>query len=294
LGIEERSIVHRGLGEASVGLEPNDVRELQELGLHLAKARAKRGLSQVELAERCALAQTQISYFEAGRRRPTLDQLFRIARALGVSVQRLISGSDRPGTALRDIAIELRDLGIVDLWIKGATVPGAFRRPEELIPLVVASEEPDPRILEAIPAVLLWNKINPTLLQAYALMWGPQTARRLAWLADIALSIRRKGGFPSKHRQDPLVRFVESIPLPNSRQDTWDGLGRPMAKPPTSPIWVRWKISYDATPAEFEKRAQSLAKLRKQLADGTTRAKVVRLRDRPKLHRKPEAGRDAE
>jgi transcriptional regulator with XRE-family HTH domain len=247
-----------------MGLELGELTELKELGLHLAEVRLMRGLSQAELAHRCALAQTQISYFETGQRRPTLDQFFRLARALNVSIQRLISGADRPGTTLRDFAVELRHLGIGDLWIANAAVPAAIRRAEEVIPLAVAGHEPDPRILEAIPAVLAWNEIDPILLRAYALTWGSQTARRVAWLADIVLSILRKRGFPGGCQDKPLSQFVRSIRPPSAEQTIWDDLGRPMAELPTSPAWIRWKINYDASLAEFEKRAEQLAKLREQ------------------------------
>src|SRR5436305_4870971 len=156
-------------GGSNVGLKPGELPELRDLGSFLTAARLERGLSQAELAARCALSQTQISYFEVGQRRPALNQILRIASALDVSIQRLMTGSDRPGIRLSDIAIELRDLGIADLWVKDAVVPAAFRPAEEVIALVVSGQEPDPRILEAIPAVLAWNDINPVLLRAYSL-----------------------------------------------------------------------------------------------------------------------------
>jgi hypothetical protein len=185
-----------------------------------------------------------------------------MARALDVSVQRLMSGSDRPGTELRDIAVELRCLGIVDLWVRGTVVPGGFRRPEEVLALTVAAHEPNPRILEAIPAALAWNEIDPVLLRAYSLTTGSRTARRLAWLADIALAINRKSGFPAGCRTEPLVRFIRSIDLPSAERDVWDDLGHPMKTSPTSPIWKRWRINYAAAPDEFEKRAWHLVELR--------------------------------
>ena len=152
-----------------------------------------------------------------GQRRPTLDQCIRIAKALEVPIQRLIGGSDRPGTELREIAIELRHLGMVDLWVKDAVVPGAFRRAEEVIALAVAGHEPEPRLVEAIPAVLAWNPIDPILLRAYGLTMRPRTARRLAWLADVALAIDRRGGFPGGCRKEPLARLVRIIRAPLAR-----------------------------------------------------------------------------
>jgi transcriptional regulator with XRE-family HTH domain len=237
-------------------------RELEKLGLYLRAARLERKLSQPELASRCALSQAQISYFEAGHRQPTLAQLFRIARALDVSIQKLIAGSDRPGTALREIAVELCNLGVVDLWVKDVVVPCAFRRTEELITLVVSGEEPDPRLIEAIPAVLAWNEIDPSLLQAYGDTGDSRTCRRLGWLADVALAIDRQGGFPGGCRKEPLARFTRIISSISSDKEVWDSLGRPMSKPATSPLWKRWRINYDAALDEFTARAKHLDELR--------------------------------
>ncbi len=249
-----------------MGRDRAESTELRELGSSLAAARLERGLSQAELAARCTLSQAQVSYFEVGQRRPTLDQLLRIARALDAPIQRLITGSDRPGTGLCEIALELRNLGLVNLWVKDASVPGAFRRGEEVIALAVSGYEPDPRIIEAIPAALAWNEIDPDLLRAYSLTTttGPRTARRLAWLADIALAIDRRGGFPGGCRRESLDRFIQIIGATASDPDAWDHLGRPTARPPTSPIWKRWRISYEADLGRFAQRAQHLAELRRR------------------------------
>ena len=112
--------------------------ELSNLAELLTAARQETGLSQIELAVRCGLSQAQISYFEVGQRQPSLDQLLRIARTLGSPVQKLLTGADRPGIELRDLVLELRSLGLVDLWVNSPIVPGAFRSPEEVISLAVA------------------------------------------------------------------------------------------------------------------------------------------------------------
>ncbi len=238
--------------------------ELQNLGPSLILTRHERGLSQAELATRCGLSQAQVSYFEVGQRRPALDQLLRIARALGCSAQKLLSGSDRPGSRLSDIAVELRHLGLVDLWVREPIVPGAFRASEEVIALAVSASEPDPRIVEAIPAILAWNEISPGVLRAYGLLARPSTLRRLAWLADIALAIENRGGFPGGCRSDLLARFLKIVRISGGGKAEWDDLGRPTAKPPTSPIWKRWRINYDANLSVFEQRARQLLDLQSQ------------------------------
>ncbi len=163
-----------------------------------------------------------------------------------------------------DIAIELRHLGLVDLWVKNAAVPGAFRQPEELMALSVAPEEPEPRILEAVPALLAWNEVDPILLRAYGLTKGTRTARRLAWLAEIALAIDKRGGFPGGCHKESLIRFTRIIRYPTIERASWDGLGHPMDTPPKSPLWTRWRINYDANVDEFEAQARVLDELRNE------------------------------
>jgi transcriptional regulator with XRE-family HTH domain len=250
-----------------VGPRSAESSELSNLGSHLSRARLERGWSQAELAARCALSQAQISYFELGHRRPTLDQFLRIAKALDSSIEGLLGGSNRPGIEPRHLAVELRSLGLADLWVKDAIVPGSFRRPEELLAIAVGGEEPDPRIIEGVPVALAWNEIDPILLRAYGLTSRPRTVWRLAWLADIALAIDRRGGFPGGCRKRPLERFTRIVRSSATRPDVWDGLGRPLAKPPTSPIWKRWKIRYDADLARFEQRARHLDELRQRPRD---------------------------
>jgi hypothetical protein len=143
-----------------------------------------------------------------------------------------------------------------------------------VIALAVADPEPDPRIVEAVPAVLAWNELEPFLLWAYGRIAGTRTARRLAWLSDIALAIDRRGGFPGGCRRGPLARYVRIVHPPSPEQDAWDSLGHPSAGPPASPLWKRWKISYGADLAEFEERARHLDELRQSPA-ARPRAKRV-------------------
>jgi transcriptional regulator with XRE-family HTH domain len=233
--------------------------ELRRLGDHLAQARAEAGLSQAALAARCGLAQQQISYVEAGARLPTLAQALRIARALDLPIQRLLTGSDRPGADLAGLAVELRRLGVVDLRVGDAPVPGAFRRPEEVLNLALAGAAPDPRIVEAIPAALAWADLDPHLLAGHAAAAG--TTRRLAWLADVALALDRQAGFPGRCRRGPLERFLRATELPGDSA-AWDDLGRPAAGTASSPVWRRWRITYDATLSQFRERAEHLDALR--------------------------------
>ena len=55
---------------------------LSALAENIRRARIKAGLSQVELAEKCALSQGNLSRIETGERRPSVLLLFRIAEVL--------------------------------------------------------------------------------------------------------------------------------------------------------------------------------------------------------------------
>lgn len=257
-------------------MEPpgRDLPELRDLGTHLLLARLERGFSQDGLAKACRLSQTQVSLFETGRRRPSLDQFMRLARALDVPLQRLLNGQDRPGVALKDLAVELRRLGAVDLWLADAAVPGAARRPEEVIALAVSGGSPDPRVIEALPALMSWNEIDPGILQAHGNATG--VAYRLAWLADIALAVDRQRGFPGGCRREWLERFLKMVGPPRPGAP-WDDLGRPGESVPRSPVWRRWKIRYGAKLDDFHRRALTLAPAREP---GDQWAKVGRARAR--------------
>jgi transcriptional regulator with XRE-family HTH domain len=60
----------------------------------LSVARRMRGLSQTDLASKAGLQQVAISFFETGRRSPSLGNLKRLADALEVTADYLMGRSD--------------------------------------------------------------------------------------------------------------------------------------------------------------------------------------------------------
>jgi transcriptional regulator with XRE-family HTH domain len=243
-------------------LPRDESQDFLHLGRHLTKARALCRLTQKELAESCGLTQSDISKIEAGERWPTPLQLARFARTLGIALQWFLTGQNWPGLELRDVAIELQWLGAVDLFVPDARVPGAFRPPEQVVACAVSGDLPGPRIVEALPAVLAWNSWNEHLLTAYARSQERRAASRLAWLADIALTIHKAHGFPGG-LVDPesLSRFVrrtQARPVP-------DDLGRPApGEENLPPVSRRWNILYAADLAQFHARASHLLTLRSE------------------------------
>jgi hypothetical protein len=215
---------------------------------------------------------------EKGLILPTLPQLIRLARALAVPLQWFLTGTAAPGTEVPEIALELKSLGVVDLLVPHAAVPGAFRPTEQVLALAVSGNQPEPRIIEAIPAVLAWNRWSPTLLRAYVHSGCDlRVGVRLAWLADVALTIHRNEGFPGgcPHRRE-LEKCVRWWSKHSTQFAETDDLGRPAPGDDLPPVWKRWKIRYDASLSAFVDRARHLRSLREQQCSPADPSKETR------------------
>ena len=194
----------------------------------------------------------------------------RLAHAVLMPLQWFLRGALLPGLELTSIALQLQWLGIVDLFVPDAKVPGAFLPTEQVLVAAVSGKQPDPRIIEAIPAVLAWNRWSPTLLRAYSRPRGSQAHVRLVWLADMALTIQRTTGFPGgcpaqKHLEVFVTDFSRQA-KPSLRNDD---LGRPGEATSLPPVSKRWKISYAAPLSTFLSRAKLLASLRANQASSS-------------------------
>src|SRR5262245_59766219 len=105
--------------------------EFKDLGSRLAKARKRQGLTQKELAKQTGVSQPRVSGIENGEMLPTLPQLIRLARTLKIPLQWFLNGRVMSGVDVPELAIQLHWLGVVDLLVPNAVVPGAFRPIEE-------------------------------------------------------------------------------------------------------------------------------------------------------------------
>lgn len=66
------------------------------IGRAIAAARKRRGLTQMQLSDRCGIAQSDISHLENGYANPTLYTLIRLADALDCQLD--VNFNDMPGT----------------------------------------------------------------------------------------------------------------------------------------------------------------------------------------------------
>jgi transcriptional regulator with XRE-family HTH domain len=65
----------------------------EEVGQRIRTLRLDRGLPQVELARLLSVHQTNVSAIERGRRALTIHQLLKLARALKISTDQILTGS---------------------------------------------------------------------------------------------------------------------------------------------------------------------------------------------------------
>ena len=68
----------------------------REVGQRIAELRRKRNLTQTALAQRAGISNSYITTIETGEKRPTLDVLANIAKALDASLPELVGGVPGP------------------------------------------------------------------------------------------------------------------------------------------------------------------------------------------------------
>jgi transcriptional regulator with XRE-family HTH domain len=241
-------------------LAPNQV------GRHLEHARKAAGLTQLALAKATGINRVQIVRMEAGRIVPRLDEVVRLAEVLKVPIEWFIAGRCMPTHDLRGIALELYRLGVRDLEVSGMQVPGACRTREEILVHAVGGDQPEPRIIEAIPFLLLQGYFFPPLVHGYTMWLDGRAVTRLAWLSEIALALNRLSAMPllreastlTGRRAQPrhLQAFIwrgEEAQKKRKANARPDSLGHP-GTGNRSPIWKRWNISYAGTMDDFKRR----------------------------------------
>lgn len=67
---------------------------LAKFGSSIREFRAKKGLSQEALADKCGLDRTYVGGIERGERNPSLKNISKIAAALEIAISKLFEGID--------------------------------------------------------------------------------------------------------------------------------------------------------------------------------------------------------
>jgi transcriptional regulator with XRE-family HTH domain len=206
-------------------------------------ARLRRGWSQVQLSSRVGAAQSLVSAWETAQRRPNIEQLEHLSRTLDVPILLLLEGTARLPVDTATLAAELRWYGLDVVDAREAPL-WAVRGPEEL--LAAALRDPDPRIVDQLPGLLLVrDDLSGILAIAHARDKGVE--RRLGWIADVARALHRLG-------LGRWTRALDEFDLEPRAQDRWDSLGHPAARrEDLGPAWKRWKVDYDRDIAGFAK-----------------------------------------
>ena len=224
-------------------------------GVNLRSARLKAKLSQIALSRQSGVNRIKILRIEAGSHTPTLEESICLCRALKQPLQWLVSGTLRAAVGLKGIALELYHLGVRDLAVEGEIVPGAFRRPEQVIALALRGDRPETRVIEAMPVVLANHPINPGLAVAFGDLYDRRVKVRLAWLCGVTLEISRMGRLTVAAE---AVGGMEKIMKRVKKPDAVDDLGHP-GNSRISPLWRKWNIKYAGTLVGFMARAQNLS-----------------------------------
>ncbi len=235
---------------------------LSQLGRNVRAARMTLGLTQSGLAEAIGVSRYSLLRLEAGEYMPAWDEAVRLAGKLKVPLEWLTTGRIHPSVVgLESIAFELHRLGIRDLAVDATRPPGAFRRTEEILTEAIAGDRPEPRVIEAIPFVLARTSFDRHLVLA---MYSNDPSRRgfrlrrLGWLADIALTLSGRDGFPPVERPQDLEAYSTIV----LEVEKWaglrpDSLGHP-DEANLPPIWRRWNVSYAGRMPDFLRRATEL------------------------------------
>jgi transcriptional regulator with XRE-family HTH domain len=230
--------------------------ETSSFGENLRNARRGAQLTQATLARAAKVSRLTVVRAEQGLLIPRFDEVVRLAEVLKVPLVYFLTARFSPSTDLRGIAFELYHLGVRDLVVSAPSNPGGFRRVEQTLVLALKGDSPEPRVVEAFPLILAGTEPEAGLTSAFADVHDPRVKTRLAWLADVTLTLKQLGSFPLEIRSE---RHLSQLKQAGVKSEP-DAVGQ-WGEGPFSPVWQRWNIRYAGTVADFLKRTQQLVAL---------------------------------
>lgn len=166
------------------------------LSQNLKTFRLRAGLSQSDLARKAGSLQPRVAVMESAKNPtlPTLEWLSRVAEALGVTVADLLSEPSGGGLKRlpflpedeENLGAHLKNLGAS---LTGTSARGRSFRPETVL-LGVLRTAPAPRMVEALPGLLLKRDIDPDRLLKLSKRRG--LVNRLGFVVDTALLLSKE------------------------------------------------------------------------------------------------------
>jgi len=190
-------------------------------GGSLREGRRRAGWTQGRLAARLGVTQAYLSLMECGRRRVPERVARAAARLLGLpatAVPMSDAADVRARVTDRWVAQALARLGYPGLAYLGKS--GAKKHPAELLLRALALDELEPRLVEALPWVLLrFDGFDTEAMTVWAKTWDLQN--RLGFTVSLARQVAEHS--PSyRGRLDKLRRFEEQLERSRlAREDTY-------------------------------------------------------------------------
>ena len=228
-----------------------------------------------ELGRLTRVSSSALGRFESDRAVPSFDDVCLIAQQLGWPLLYFATGRERTGNDRLALAAQLYYWGLRDVSLAERVLIGEVRPFEGLIAEVV-SGAPNPRVLEAIPGLLLRNTFEASELVSCAVRYG--SLRRLAWLADVAEKISEE--VPREYLQPDALRWLHAVQAAATgakdklARDEIDYVFPPSAQRPAQtklrerawalspPLTKRWGIACDIPLRQFLSRALTVLEAR--------------------------------
>ena len=243
----------------------------EKLGVLILEARRVARLNQGQLALLAGISQSTISRIEAGVVTATFEDVCAIARSTHTPLLFLATGNGHGGLGTTALIAQLHAYGLRDMDTADAPILGESRSFEELI--AAAARLASPRIIEAVPGLLLRNKFSTAALRAFARK--DDVRHRVGWLSEVAFAIAGTVGFNHLDAREKLERVIR--PAWNLRRQRfrlkgaldWDPMNRqlplrtPADRARTLERWTaeapaiarKWRIADDTPQERFVERA---------------------------------------
>ena len=221
----------------------------------LKEARCERGLTQKGAAARLGVSQPYWALLECGKRPLTASLARKAVRVLGVSptLVPFEEGYTEYPTTTDSLAKDLSALGYPGFKYMRA---GWTRNPAEVLVGVLKQAEPDSRLVEALPWVLLeFPDLDRRWLLKEARAHG--LTNRLGFLVSLATRLAERRGDQVSTAYDNLVELGKT--LAGSRLVVEDSFGKHLS--PRQEEWLRqnrpadaemWRVLTTWTPEQLQ------------------------------------------